>query len=362
MSQAKPPAPPSRLQRLRRVVPFAGAGLLLAYFAWTADLSAAAAAVGQADIALVVAVLLLGTGVTWIFDSLCLVWLIEVTLGGRGRPGGAGLREMAPLKAASYVLNIINYNAATLGMAWVVSRRKAVGFIESAAALAVLSYLDLVALAGLVVAGLIVAPETFAGHADIQQAMTWTAASIFAVAVVLLLLLQSRLSLGPLERLRSLSIVRPLAALSPSRMLVGVALRAAFVMCYVVIHYWMMRAFGMSPTWGSLLVIVPVLTVVGVVPISVSGIGTTQVLARTLYAAFVTDGRPADPVIDAWSTLTIFGFILVRVLLALPFLSRIQDEVRTRPTDTGSASDVAQSATETVGGRPDAAGPEAPTR
>ncbi len=327
--------PSSAKAQLRRWLPLVGTAVLLGYLGYTTDIDGIRAAFARADLGAALGILVAATLVTWVVDSGCLVWLVGRTLGHRGTPGGGTLREILPLKAASYVLNIVNYNAATLGMAWVVSRRKGVSFLESAAALAVLSYVDLVALATLVVAGLQLAPEVLGAQPELVARLQVLVLVVFAAALVLLLVLQSPLKVGPLERVRALSVFRPLAALRPRDMLVGVTLRGGFVLLYVAANYGMMWAFGMTPRLGALLVLVPVLTVVGVVPLSVSGIGTTQILMRTFYAPFVTDGRAVEPVIDAWSTAMIFGFIAVRLVVAAPFLPSILGELRQRPDDLG---------------------------
>lgn len=324
---------------VRRWLPAIGTALLLAYLGWSTDINAVGDAFTRADLTQTLSVLVVAALVTWTYDSGCLVWLIQRTLGHRGKPGGAGMGQVMPLKAASYILNIVNYNAATLGMAWVVSRRKGVSFLESAAALAVLSYVDLVALAALIVAGLAIAPEVLGSQAELVARLHTVVVIIFAASLLLLLLLQSPVRHPLLKRLRDISVLRPLAALKPLDMVVGVSIRAGFVTLYVLANYLLMQSFGLEPTIGALLVMVPVLTVVGVVPLSVSGLGTTQILMRTLYAPFVTDGRAPEPVIDAWSTVMIFGFILVRLVIAAPFLPKMLAELRQRPDDTATPAE-----------------------
>jgi len=56
---------------------------------------------------------------------------------------------------------------------------------------------------------------------------------------------------------------------------------------------------------------------------------------RTFYAPMVTDGRAAGPVIDAFSTVVIIGFILARLVVAIPFLPAIVAELRDRPDGDG---------------------------
>lgn len=312
----------------RRALPFVGLVVVLGYLVATADLDGVRAAMARADLGIVAVVLVVGTLVTWLLDSACLVWLARRTLGPRA--AGLALRDVAPVKAWSYVLNIINYNAATVGMGWVVSRRVGVGFLEATAGLAVLSYLDLIGLSLLVVLGFVSAPGLLDVVPALQGWLQAVVVAVFAGALVSLLALQSRWR-GPalLERVRALPVVRPLTRLTPTQTLAGVVARAAFVGCYVAIAMGLMVAMGMAPELGKLLVFVPVLTVVGVVPLSVSGIGTTQVLMRTLYASFVVDGRDPGPVIDAMSTLQIFGFIAVRLLLALPFIPGVHRTLAT---------------------------------
>ena len=151
MEQTPPSAPTTMAVHVRRWLPPIGTAALLAYLVHSTDIDGVRAAFAAADAPRAIGVILVGTFVTWLVDSACLGWLIRKTLAGRGNGAAFGLREVAPLKASSYVLNIVNYNAATLGMAWIVARRRGVGFLEATAALAVLSWLDLVALALLLV-------------------------------------------------------------------------------------------------------------------------------------------------------------------------------------------------------------------
>ena len=316
---------------LRRWLPPLGTIVLLIYLAWSTDLGAVADALQQADVWLALGVVAAVTVLTWLIDSACLTWLIGITLGHRGVPGPLRWVDVLSLKAASYVLNIVNYNAATVGMAWVVARRKKVSLVESLAALAVLSYIDLVALSALVVLGLAMGADLLAGQPELMDRLTWTACGVFVIAVIVLLLLQSPLRAPWLVRLRALPLLRPIAAVRPRAMLAGVAMRAAFVMLYVANTYGVMLAFGMQPRLDLLLLYVPILSVVGVVPLSVSGIGTTQILMRTFYAPMVAAGRAPGPVIDAFSTALIIGFIVIRLGVALPFLPRILAEIRGGP-------------------------------
>lgn len=327
------PHPPAKVvvSPLRRILPFAGAALLIGYFLWSTDLHKLMEALQMADLARYATVVVGTTVVVWLYDSLCLVWLVRATLGHRGKPRPVTLADLAPVKAASYVLNILNYHAASMAMAWLIGKRKGVSFLEAAGALATLSWLDLLAVTGMAVTGLWLAPEVLGPHPALQIWLQVVAAIVFGLGLLAVLVLQSGWNVPVLVRLRELAPLRPLAALRPVRMLQGLVLRAAMIVAYTVAADQIMRSFGMTPTWGRLFVAMPILTVVGTIPISVSGIGTTQVLMRSLYAPFVTDGRAPGPVIDAYSTAMIVGYIAARLLVAGPYLRRITAELRDEP-------------------------------
>ena len=316
--------------RLRRLLPFVGAVLLAGYFLWSTDLQALGEALALADLTMFAVAMIVTSGVVWVYDTYCLSWFLRRTLGHRGRPEGATMRELAPVKAASYVLNILNYHAATVGMAWLIGRRKGVPFIEATGALAVMTWVDLVAVAGMAVAGIWLDPDLFSGRESLQAGLQGVAGLVFGAALLSVLLIQSGWKVGILERLRSLAFLRPLASLTPLAMLQGLFLRSLLVLAYTVSGAAVMHAFGMEPQWGRLFVAMPVLIVVGTIPISVNGIGTTQVLMRSLYAPFVVGGRAPGPVIDAYSSAMIVGFIACRLVIAAPFLRSVLGELQQR--------------------------------
>ncbi len=320
----------STRDRLRQIVPLVGTVLLFGLILRTTDLAKFSAALRTADLLRYGLTVSITSVIVWLYDTACVTWLIGQTLRDRGR--ALPWKTLLPVKAASYAINAINYHAATLAMAWLVGKRKQVSFLEATGALALLSYLDLVAVAGMVAAGLMLAPDVVAAQPGLQAWLQGVTVAIFVGAVASVLLLQSGWKLPLLVKLRALPVLRPLAALSPGAMVVGIVLRTGLVMAYAAINMQLMACFGMQPTWGRMLVVLPILTVVGTVPISVSGIGTTQVLMRVLYAPFVADGRDAAPVIDAFSTAMIVGFVGVRLVVALPFLRGILAELREQKT------------------------------
>lgn len=316
----------------RRWLPPAIGVAAVGLFLKTTDLQQVLAAIRQADLLAFTVVVLTVSLITWIYDSFCLAWLIRVTLGARGTQEPIRMRQLLPLKAASYVLNLANYHAAALGMAVLVGRRKKVPFLEAAGALAVLSYLDLVAVATMTVVGLLLAPDVLGGNAALQRGVQFLVAGVFAAALTCLTLLQSNWQLPILLRLRNLSPLKPLVALRPKSMAIGILLRMGLILMYTLSAVEIMRSFGMKPDFARMFVAMPIITIIGALPLSFSGVGTTQIAARWLYAPFVVDGRLPSPVIDSYTTAQIFGYVFVRLLIAAPFLRAINAELRGEQT------------------------------
>lgn len=339
--------------RIRGALPVVGTFALVAYMVASTDLEAVGTAFAAANWVHVGGVMVFGTLVTWLADSASLVWLLRRVFGPPASASGGtddplAFPAICRLKAASYVVNIVNYHAATLGMAWVIARRRGVGFVAAASALAVLSWLDLVALALLVSGGLALAPSILGDDGDLHGLVRVVSFAIPLGAAILVAIARGRAHIPLIASLSQapavdagkvrrglhvfagivLTALAPLGSLSLAALSLGICIRLGFVLLYVVLNHQLMVAFGMTPTLTELCVLLPVMTVVGVVPLSVSGIGTTQILARTLYARFVPAGLAVAPVIDAYTTALIIGFIAARGLLALPVLSGVLAELR----------------------------------
>jgi hypothetical protein len=54
---------------------------------------------------------------------------------------------------------------------------------------------------------------------------------------------------------------------------------------------------------------------------------------RQFYAPFVVGAAAPGPVIDAFSTLQIVTYLVLRIVLALPFFAPIAKELREKPAD-----------------------------
>ena len=358
--EATPPRKSKLYETARRLLPWLVSIGLLAYLASTTDLARVWDALQRARLGLFVTVALVGTLLAFLYDSVCLTLLLRrfnapVTLG-----------EVLPLKGASYFLNVINYNAAMGGMALYLRRVRGVSFLESASSLLFMNVLDVFALCGLIAVGLVASGDALGASVgpEARHGLVVVLVALAAVLVGNLVYWNAGFDFFVLGRLRSWRIFH---AFREARLLDYawlMALRLPLLLLYVAMMWLFAHAFRIDISYPSALALQPIVIFVGTVPISVAGLGTTQVLMRSFYGPFAAylalrevgapllgglhvplaaapgggvaslaagwgvEGAAAayydpTPLVDAFSTASIFGIVLVRVALGYGFLHRV---------------------------------------
>jgi uncharacterized membrane protein YbhN (UPF0104 family) len=119
-------------------------------------------------------------------------------------------------------------------------------------------------------------------------------------------------------------------SLRPVDALVMVAARAAFIVQYVLMTWMFLRTFDFHVPFGKILVYNPILGLIGFLPISVSGLGTTQVVARSLLGPFAPAGVDAIAAVDAYTTAGILGVLLMRIVIGLACLPSVTRLLKAR--------------------------------
>ena len=310
--------------RFRMVATWAGTVVLLALLALTTDLEKAWEAFQAADHILFP---LSVTGfilAAWIADAAT----ARVLLGYSGIR--ISFREFAWMRGASYLLNVVNYNLALVMMAAVVKRRTDRGWGAAGSPFLALNFVDLAGLALQVVGGL-----AFAGVLP-QLGRTGTtmllAVALCALVMPFALSFVSRLNALPsfLGRLVMHDIFSSFRALTLQRVAGLILLRSAFSSLYIVMTWANLHAFNIPVPLGDTFVFNPVIGLVGFLPVSVSGIGTTQFLAREFFGPFVTGGLgplARNAAVDAYSTASIVAALMVRAVISvicMPYVARLK--------------------------------------
>lgn len=300
--------------RARAAIAWVGTASLLGFLAFTTDFAAAWEAFRGADYVLFTLTAVFATLGGYVVDTLTLRYLLGA-VGIR-----IGVREFLRVKGASYLLNIVNYNLALVLMAAVVKRRTDRGWAAAGSPFVMLNFVDLAVFGALILIAVAAGASPFDGTATLAISVV----AVGALSGVPVLAAFSRLTTGPawLIRIASHNLLEAFRRIAPRDLAVSLALRSLLIVLYAVMNHLFLRSFGTHISVANLLVYMPILSLVGFIPISVSGLGSTQVLMRRFYAAHVpvalaTTEACRVGIIDAYSTSSILSVILIRILIGL---------------------------------------------
>lgn len=312
--------------RIQTVIAWVVTAGLLAYIGLTTDFPEAMRAWDLADHVLLPLSIVGFTLVTYLIDTLTARHLLVRT----GFP--VRLPEFLRIKGASYLFNIVNYNLGLVLMAAVVTRRSGRGWRASGSPFLLLNFIDLATMAVLVFSGYLLAgsplgPEATAG-------LLFVAAGGLLGAPVLCALSRWRAAPGRLGRLLGDDLLSAFRTLRAWELGMFVTLRGLLIGAYAAENWVFLLAFRFAIPFSSLMVLNPILGLVGVIPVSISGLGTLQVVMRDLFGPFAPVGLDPVASVDAFSTATIVGVLLVRVAIGLACLPSVWREVKSpRPAD-----------------------------
>jgi hypothetical protein len=216
------------------------------------------------------------------------------------RPAGFGMWTVARIKSASYLLAIVNYTLGAGAMTVLLRRRAGLGLGESASIVLLITSVDT----------LILMSMAAAGTTLVETGAPGVRAGLFAVLVVGVAIGMTVLrmpgNLGPIERLRSLTVFEALRTTPLTRLGKLALLRACFTSSFIALGGASFAAFGISVPISDLVVGMVVVGVVGALPIAVAGLGVGQIAVVEVF------GHVADK-----ETLLALSLVLTASLLTL---------------------------------------------
>jgi uncharacterized membrane protein YbhN (UPF0104 family) len=287
---------------LQRLAPVVISALTLGWVAGHFDMRKVAEALSW-EVAFVMLPALLAYGAfTLLLEALSILRAVDAP------PARLGAWTAARIKCASYLLAIVNYALGGAALTVLLRRRAGIGLGEAAGVVLLISMTDLLVVLGL-----------GAGAAATVQAGTLTVkAGVVALVGVGffggLVLLRVPASLGPLERIRSLSVFDALRK-RPTRQLVELlAIRILFAFCFIGIAWVTFLAFDVPVPPGRLVLGMMILAIVGAIPWAVAGLGVGQLAAVIVFK----DVAP-DETLIALSLVLSAGMIALRAGMGLLF-------------------------------------------
>lgn len=284
-----------------RLLPFAVSALALAWVFSRFDMRAVGSALSW-RVAQVLAPALLAYGaVTLVLEARSILRLLPA------RPPEFGAWTAARIKCASYLLAIVNYALGGAALAVLLRRRARLALGEAAGIVLLISLTDLCVVLAFGALG----AAAQAGGPAVRAGVVATAGVGFFGGLVLLRMPRS---LGPLERIRSLSVFDALRT-TPARRLTELALiRIAFSLCFLGVSGAAFAAFEIEIELARMVAGVMILAVLGALPIAVAGLGIGQIAAVEVFG----DLAPAETLI-ALSLVLSAGMIALRAGMGLLF-------------------------------------------
>ncbi|MGI9591047.1 MAG: lysylphosphatidylglycerol synthase domain-containing protein [Myxococcota bacterium] len=291
----------SKRNLLQRVLPAIVSAVTLGWVVASFDMSELQRVLSWRVAGVLVPGLLLYGAITLVLEAYSILSLT-------GRRPGFGAWTAARVKCASYLLAIVNYFLGGAALTILLRRRAGLGLGETASVVLLIFAVDVVVVLGLGALGAALAgPE---GPAVRTSFAALAGAGFFGGMI----LLRTPRSLGPLERVRSLTVFDALRR-TPSRALLELgALRLIFSVCFVAIGGVAFAAFGVPVPPGRLILGMLTLAIVGALPIAVAGLGTGQVAA-----VYVFQGVATPETLIALSLVLSAGLILLRAGMGLLF-------------------------------------------
>lgn len=314
--------------RARAALAWIGTLSLLGFLGFTTDFASAWEAFRGADYVLFAATAVGATLAAFVVDTFTVRYL----LGAVGIRVGMG--EFLRVKGASYLLNIVNYNLALVLMAAVVKRRTERGWGAAGSPFVLLNFVDLSVFGALTTVAILAGASPFEGTVTRWLLLI----AVGAVAGLPLLAAFARLRIGPawLVRVASHDLLEAFRRMAPRDLAVAMALRATLILVYAVMNHLFLTSFGTPIPVATLLVYMPILSLVAIIPISVSGLGSTQVLMRRFFAPHVPAALAATEacrtgIIDAYSTSSILVVLLIRVVIGLACMPSVARMLAAEP-------------------------------
>ena len=237
------------------------------------------------------------------------------------RPEGFGLWTAARIKSASYLLAIVNYTLGAGALTVLLRRRAGIGLGESASIVLLITSIDM----------LILMIMAAAGTTLVETGAPGVRAGLFALLVVGFVvgmtILRMPGNLGPIERIRALTVFEALRTTPLSRLARLAVLRFFFTSSFIALGGAAFVGFGIDVPLSDLVVGMVVVGVVSALPIAVAGLGTGQI---AVVEAF---GRFADrETLLALSLVLTAGLLSLRagmgLLMAREFTREVLEETR----------------------------------
>jgi len=231
--------------------------------------------------------------------------------------GSVSLGDLLPVRAVDYLLSIVNHRVSQGAMIFYLARRVSAGLLEVTSTILFLDLLQkthLVLWAGI---GMLFVSEA------LPRPLLLAPVALVALWFVFLGYLHGGYEFfGRMFRAPDWRLLRTFHLARPEHFAMVLALKAPLLLLAVVAHSYAMRSFGFEISFARLLATLPIIFIVGALPINVARLGTTSLA----WIFFHGDVVPA-PQLLAYSLAAHLTFMLANAVLGVGFLPRAYGEL-----------------------------------
>lgn len=275
----------------------------------TADLSAVAAIVAHARWDILILLGLLSGILSFFYES----WVLGRALSMLGIR--LNFRRTMLIKGGAHLPGLVNASMGSLFVAYRLRQELHVPFMTGVGTALLVDVADLFSLAAVVLfCGLLMEPVT---GSSAHPAVLITAAVIAAGILTSILYWRVEDKVPGLRRLTRLKVFTPFKRLSTGGHFMLIFLKLPRLLAELLIDYMILRLFGIDIPLLAFATLYPVVVFSAVLPVSINGIGSTQVAARVLLLNLVISSglHSADALarIDAYSMSLVLMSILIKV-------------------------------------------------
>jgi len=308
-------------KRLQLILPWVVAALALIWLFATVPRRELGVALTRVPVPLYLALVAMNACVTLCTDSFACVVTIRWAVGLKT------LRylDMMSIRAATYLLGIVNYGVGQGGIALLLHQRQGVPLPEAFGCILLMGGINVSLVAAAAAAGVLF------GGAPANPALRAIVLGLACVFPTYLAVVAARPRF--LARFR---LLQPLFGAGLSGNILGLLARTPHVLVLLLGHYLAMRVFGVRPTISQTLTLLPLVFFVAVVPVSPFGLGTAQATAVALFAPLAiwatSDARKAAVLAYSFS-FQILG-MMAQALLGVAFLRRVTGTVTLETHDS----------------------------
>jgi hypothetical protein len=225
--------------------------------------------------------------------------------------------DLLPVRAVDYLLSILNQKLSQGAMVVYLSRRLGTSLLELASSILFLDLLQKTHLVLWAAIGMAVVSR------EVPPLLLLVPLGIALLWLVFLGYVQGRFAfVGRLMKAPDWRLFRTFRMATPVRYAQVLLLKAPLLLIAVVAHFYAIRAFGFEISMPRLLATLPIIFMVGALPINVARLGTTPLAWIYFYGDTVAPSK-----LLAYSLAAHLTFMLANAVYGLIFLPRAYREL-----------------------------------